>query len=225
VSVAGTRSAYGWLLPAGDRHFSRYLSTAPKVEGRRMYQPQHINAVLEICRGRRLAADVGAHVGFWSYYLALVFRGVHAFEPSAAFARCFERNVRARNVVLHRVALGETAGMVALETVDGNSGATHVRPGREGSIPLRRLDDYDLDELDLLKVDVEGYERRVLEGARETLSRCRPVVIVEQKDFASRFGDERFAAAELLVSLGALKLGQVVQDLIFGWPDSPAVTG
>lgn len=223
--MSATRSAYGWVLPVSDRHFSKYLSTAPKVEGRRMYQPEHINAVLEICQVRRFAADVGAHVGFWSYYLALRFRGVHAFEPSAAFAQCFERNVRAKNVVLHRVALGEAAGSVALEMVEGNTGATHVRPGGEGSIPMRRLDDYRLEELDLLKIDVEGYERRVLEGARETLARCRPVVIVEQKDFASRFGDERFAAAELLVSLGALKLGQVVQDLIFGWPDSPAVSG
>ncbi len=50
-------------------------------------------------------------------------------------------------------------------------------------------------------------------------------MIVEQKDSASRYGDERFAAAELLRSLGAVQLGQVVQDLVFGWPDSPAVTG
>jgi hypothetical protein len=90
---------------------------------------------------------------------------------------------------------------------------------------MRRLDDYRLEDLDLLKVDVEGYERRVLQGAHDTLRRCRPVVIVEQKDFASRYGEDRFAAAELLKSLGAVQLGQVVQDLIFGWPDSPAVKG
>jgi hypothetical protein len=37
-----TRSAYGWVLPGGDRHFPEYLAKAPKVEGRRMYQPEHI---------------------------------------------------------------------------------------------------------------------------------------------------------------------------------------
>jgi FkbM family methyltransferase len=223
--MTATRSAFGWVLPGSDRHFSEYLASAPKVEGRRMYQPQHIEQSLAICRGRRVAVDAGAHVGFWSYYLALGFGAVHAFEPSELFAQCFERNVRAKNVVLHRVALGDEEKTVALEVDAQNTGATHVRPGAAGEVPMRTLDGYRLDEVDFLKVDVEGYERQVLEGARETLVRCRPVVIVEQKDFAARYGGERYGAAELLQSLGAVALAQVVQDLIFGWPDSPAVRG
>ena len=223
--MSGTRSVYGWLLPKTDRHFPQYLASAPKVEGRRMYQPQHIQATLQICRARRVAVDAGAHVGFWSYYLALSFQSVHAFEPADLFAFCFERNVRAKNVLLHRVALGEEEGSVQIETVADNTGATHVVPQAAGSVRMRRLDDYKLENVDLLKVDVEGYERHVLAGARETLGRCKPVVIVEQKDFASRYGEERFAAADFLRSLGAEQLGQVVQDLIFGWPGSPALAG
>jgi len=223
--MSGTRSVYGWLLPKTDRHFPQYLASAPKVEGRRMYQPQHIQATLEICRARRVAVDVGAHVGFWSYYLALAFQSVHAFEPADLFAFCFEHNVRAKNVALHRVALGEEEASVQIETVADNTGATHVVPAAQGSVRMRRLDDYRLENVDLIKVDVEGYERHVLAGARETLGRCKPVVIVEQKDFASRYGDERFAAADFLRSLGAEQLGQVVQDLIFGWPGSPALAG
>jgi FkbM family methyltransferase len=223
--MSGTRSAYGWVLPASDRHFAGYLSSAPKVEGRRMYQPQHIQQALDFCRRRRVAVDVGAHVGFWSYYLALAFERVHAFEPNEMYAHCFERNVAAKHVSLHRVALGEAQRSIALESVADNTGATHVRPNASGSVPMRRLDDYRFEELDFLKVDVEGYERLVLEGARETLARCRPVVIVEQKDFAGRYGDERFAARDLLISLGASVIAQVVQDLILAWPDSPALNG
>jgi len=44
--MSATRSAYGWVLPASDRHFPKYLSTAPKVDGRRMYQSQHIQQSL-----------------------------------------------------------------------------------------------------------------------------------------------------------------------------------
>lgn len=216
--MTATRSAYGWVLPASDRHFPKYLSTAPKVEGRRMYQAQHIQQCLQLCRDRRTAVDVGGHVGFWSYYLALAFQKLHAFEPNELFAQCFERNVRGKGVSLHRVALGEKEGAVALEVDPANTGATHIRPGGEGLIPMRRLDDFRLDEVDFVKVDVEGYERQVLEGARETLARCKPVVIVEQKEFAGRYGTERYAAAEFLQSLGAVVQAQVVQDLIFGWP-------
>ena len=46
--MSGTRSVYGWLLPKTDRQFPQYPASAPKVEGRRMYQPQHIQATLEI---------------------------------------------------------------------------------------------------------------------------------------------------------------------------------
>ena len=221
--MSATRSAYGWVLPASDRHFSKYLSTAPKVEGRRMYQAQHIQQSLQFCALRRTALDVGGHVGFWSYYLSLAFQQVHAFEPNELFAQCFERNVRARGVTLHRVALGEVERRVALEVDPENTGATHVRPGVEGAIPMRRLDDFGLDEVDFVKIDVEGFERQVLEGARDTLARCRPVVIVEQKEFAGRYGVEQYAAAELLQALGATVLAEVVKDLVFGWPGSPVL--
>ena len=223
--MSATRSAYGWVLPASDRHFPKYLSTAPKVEGRRMYQAQHIQRSLQVCALRRTALDVGAHVGFWSYYLALAFEQVHAFEPNELFAQCFERNVRAKTAKLHRVALGEAERRIALQVDPENTGATHVRPAAVGEIPMRRLDDFAFDTVDFVKIDVEGFERQVLEGARETLRRCRPVVIVEQKEFAERYGGERYGAAELLQSLGAVALGQIVQDLVFGWPGSPALGG
>jgi hypothetical protein len=115
--------------------------------------------------------------------------------------------------------------MVDLDITPENTGATHVRQGAAGSIPMRRLDDYRLNDVDFIKVDVEGYERLVLEGARETLVRCKPMVIVEQKEFGLRYGDQRYAAAELLMSLGAVVVEQVVQDLILGWPGSPASGG
>lgn len=223
--MSATRSAYGWVLPASDRHFSKYLASAPKVEGRRMYQAQHIQQSVQFCAQRRTALDVGGHVGFWSYYLALAFEKVHAFEPNELFAQCFERNVRGEGVTLHRVALGDVQGGIALEVDPENTGATHVRPGVQGAIPMRRLDDFGFDEIDFVKVDVEGFERQVVEGARDTLQRCRPIMIVEQKDFAGRYGGERYAAAELLQSLGAVPLAQIVQDLVFGWPGSPALGG
>lgn len=62
-------------------------------------------------------------------------------------------------------------------------------------------------------------------AGHETLARCKPVLIVEQKEFAGRYGTARHAAAELLQSLGAIVLAQVVRDLVFGWPGSPVLGG
>ena len=219
-----TRSAYGWVLPRSDKHFAAYLANAPKVEGRRMYQPQHIQTALARCAQRRVAVDAGAHVGMWSFYLARAFGAVHAFEPAALMCHCFEKNVEAKNVVLHRVALGNRSGKVKSEVVADNTGASFVSESADGDVPLRQLDEYALPELDLLKVDVEGYERFVLEGARETLLRCRPLVLIEQKPFSARYGVAQYDALEYLQSLGAVLVDRVVEDFLLGWP-VPAEAG
>jgi FkbM family methyltransferase len=220
--MALTRSAFGWVLPRSDKHFAAYLASAPKVDGRRMYQPRHIQAALARCAQRRVAVDAGAHVGMWSYYLARAFATVHAFEPAALMCHCFERNVEAKNVALHRVALGNRSGTVKSQVVAHNTGASFVNEDGPGDVPLKRLDDYALESVDLLKVDVEGYERFVLEGARETLLRCRPVVLIEQKPYSERYGVAQYAALEYLQSLGAVLIDRVVEDFLLGWAEPRA---
>lgn len=211
------RTVYGWTLPASDRHFESYLAGTFEVAGRRVYQPDHITKSTSLCRRRRVALDAGAHVGMWSYYLAAMFEQVHAFEPSALLRACFLRNVRLPNVTLHEIALGRQAGRAELRLVPDNTGATHIAAADAGSVEVRRLDDYAFPVVDFLKVDVEGFELFVFEGARETLLRCKPVVIFEQKGFAERFGRGETAAADYLRSLGAVQLDTVKKDLIYGW--------
>jgi hypothetical protein len=90
-------------------------------------------------------------------------------------------NVPARpQDVLHGCALGASTGLVALAPVTpSSSGGTYV--AGPGTIPLRTLDSFNLERIDLLKIDVEGYELEVLQGGAETVTRCRPVCIVEQR--------------------------------------------
>ena len=53
------------------------------------------------------------------------------------------------------------------------------RGGGRELVPLSRLDDFGLERVDFLKLDVEGFESQVLEGAAATIERCRPVMYVE----------------------------------------------
>ena len=85
-------------------------------------------------------------------------------------------------------------------------------------VPMRTLDSFGLQNVDYIKLDVEGFELFVLEGARETLLRCRPVVTVEQKAHGTRyFNVERHASVDFLKSLGAEELQRVLDDWIIGW--------
>jgi len=46
-------------------------------------------------------------------------------------------------------------------------------------VPLGKLDDFQLERVDFIKIDVEGFESKVLEGAAETIERCRPIMYIE----------------------------------------------
>jgi FkbM family methyltransferase len=204
-----------WWVPDGDTHMEDYLAAHGGE-----YQREHRQASLQLCDRRRIALDVGAHVGLWSRDLCVVFEEVIAFEPVAGFRQCFVRNVTADNVTLYPFALGRAPGRAAMAIAPDNSGASHIAQGPGGdAVEVRPLDDLELTDVDYVKIDVEGFELYVLEGARETLLRCRPVVTLEQKlHSATHFGIEQYAAVEYLKSLGAQVRARVIDDWILAWP-------
>lgn len=194
-----------WYMPDRDTHFKPWLlQHQQRRDGRLCYQLHKYDEAMKSVAQRRVAVDVGAHVGFWSYWMAQDFEALHAFEPLASHRECWLANMPARpGVTLHPEALGAAPGAVGLfETVE-NSGNTRIDV-RPGGVPVVRLDDVDLPIVDFLKVDCEGYEAFVIEGAVETLRRCRPAVLVEQKRKCGfRYGRKDDAAVTLLEALGA----------------------
>ncbi len=81
-----------------------------------------------------------------------------------------------------------------------------------------RIDDLELAELDFIKLDVEGYEYQALKGAEQTLKRCRPMVMFEDK---GKGDDPQLKRAhDYILSLGAhlvAKLGRRQNDWLYGF--------
>lgn len=213
----------GWQWPAHEQHMVEWLTKANDWDcGRLRYQGKKQRAVLEWCKPhrRRVMVDVGAHVGLWSWYFAHEFARVHAFEPVAEHRACFARNVTAHNVTLHSYALGNVRQHVTMHVTPTSSGGTWVDKAGVGDVPMTLLDDYDLIDVDLVKVDCEGGELSVLRGAHETLLRWRPVVIVEQKPgMAQKFGFGERDAVLYLQSLGAVLRASISGDFILSWDE------
>lgn len=207
----------GIYFPDGEKHLPAWMDQAGEiVDGKGTYQIKKLRAAVGACKQRRVAIDVGGHVGLWSMQLAKQFEHVHAFEPVAEHRACFALNVVAANVTLHECALGEREGSVAIHTAPTSSGDSWV--SGEGEIPMRRIDDYGFENVDLVKIDTEGFELFVLRGAEEMLKRCRPVVIVEQKPgHAQRFGIGEKDALPYLQGLGARLLKEISGDFILAW--------
>jgi len=139
--------------------------------------------------------DVGASVGAWTIPLA---RGlgprarVVAFEPVPANRARLERSIAANglaNVTVVPLALGDAERQVDMwlrSAVTGAvSGTAAVVPTGGGhlTVSMRSLDewaeDVQLDRVDFVKLDVEGAELLVLEGAERTIARFRPLILAE----------------------------------------------
>lgn len=210
------KKLHGWQFPDHELHLPQWMEH-PKnqvvLNGRIAYQGRKQLAARQRCKKMRVAVDVGGHIGLWSFNLANWFETVHAFEPVAEHRECFVENVRDANVCLHALALGAEPGMVSMATEQGSSGNTTVAGA--GDIEMVTLDSFGLREVDFIKIDVEGYEENVLKGARETISECKPVIIVEQKrDMATRFGLQMLGAVEFLTDMGYKVAEEISGDYI-----------
>jgi FkbM family methyltransferase len=159
--------------------------------------------------------DVGAHDGLLTLPLArLPGARVLAFEPlPAAHARLAAACAGLSNVVLRREALGAAPGMLTLSVpvLDGEPAEQWAILAKDYSafasvtaerheVQVITIDSLGLHDVAHVKVDAEGFEQEVLEGARATLLRCRPVLSLELEE-RHRAGATRDVPA-LLAALG-----------------------
>lgn len=215
----------GIWLPDGETHFQEWMDQNGEIiGGRGTYQIKKLRRALEFVKGFRVAIDVGAHVGLWSMRMAERFQAVHAFEPVEDFRECFRLNVPKRSdggvVELYPFALGDDVGVVNMQREIWDSGGTHVqKTGAGPSAFLRRLDDFNIQDVDFVKIDCEGYEAEVIKGGRATLQRCRPVVIVEQKPkkLQQNYRINGQPAVDLLRDMGAFVRAELSGDFILSW--------
>lgn len=222
----------GIWLPDGEAHFPDWMTkNGEEVDGKGTYQIRKYRAAMQYMGypKLRVAIDVGAHVGFWAMQMIKNFDIVHCFEPVAAFRACFVRNMpegegrgNRADFQLYPCALGAARGRVAMKTPELagglDTGGTHV--GGEGEIEMRALDEFDFHDVDFLKIDVEGLELDVVRGAEQTILRCRPCVIVEQKQHIMQrnYGTAGTPAVDLLKEMGAEVRAVLSGDYILTFP-------
>jgi len=190
----------GWYLGMRfNHHLLGDMSQCTYVDGR--YEPNEMHAISKLIGPGMTVVDVGANAGVFTLEAAKLVGAqgsVHAFEPSPRDRERLLANVSLNalaNVHVHAEALGRATGKAVLavsgsdhpghNTIGGFSYAADAR-AYSVEVDVTSLDDFAaaqrLTRLDLLKIDVEGSETAVLQGARESLRRFRPAVVVEAYD-------------------------------------------
>ncbi|MEA5573566.1 FkbM family methyltransferase [Calothrix sp. UHCC 0171] len=134
--------------------------------------------------------DIGANKGIYTYFLAKLSRQVFAYEPNPELAEVLAKSVPA-NVSVHAIALSNTTGEATLSIplVDNffydqlgtlEAKATNTE-GKEKTyqVPLQKLDDCQHSNIGFIKIDVEGHEEAVIDGAYNLLITQRPNLLIE----------------------------------------------
>lgn len=196
-----------------DRHDyiqrSMYLGT---------FEPQESAQVKSYLKAGMTFVDVGANVGYYTLMAAsLVGKSgrVLAFEPSSyAFGRLEEtiRQNKLAQVQAIRAGLGDTnkEGQLFVSPNTGNHTPSMVpnEGGRPVAVPVLRLDDYlaehEVDDVDFLKIDVEGFEPNVIRGAGKYIERGKIHAILCEFNAEWLAANQSSAPAlyELLINFG-----------------------
>lgn len=134
-----------------------------------------------------VAVDVGANNGTYAFHLARRAATVLAFEPNPLFSRYLQ--LMPQNVRVEQVALSNRSGVASLSIPIGARGeapgwaSLEEVPGANRTIEVlsRTLDSYSLAP-NFIKIDVEGHEFAVLEGAEQTIRSHRPNLLLELEE-------------------------------------------
>jgi FkbM family methyltransferase len=145
------------------------------------YEGKYREFILKHIPNKKTFVDVGTNVGIWSKPMMSYFNSVVSYEPSKQNLECLKANIPT-GIDLREKAVANFTGFADFRQAGKNCGDGKLcRQGVESSyqVPVVKLDDENLNNVDLIKIDVQGWEFEVLDGAQNLIKRDRPWVVFE----------------------------------------------
>jgi len=208
-----------------DKHVKMYLPYADVdriqagVAARKtFYEERHLRQIIPLIGPDSVVFDAGANIGNHTVFFSKICRAakVISVEVMKQTYSILAKNIEVNGlhgVTAHNVGLGAKAGYANLvRQSQTNLGNTVVKPEDDGVYEIVSIDSFGLDKLDFLKIDVEGMHLQVLDGARETLRRCKPLIWLELRP---KYGEYE-PGVEKMAELGYREMKKLPpHDVIF----------
>jgi len=195
----------GFWVPSNDVHVEDWKAGKPFTQNKCLLQFQ--NYCKKHNKKFNHILDIGAWVGTWSMAMNQYCGRVIAFEPEAVHYECLVKNV-SDDIETHQLAVGAESKMISLSQDDFTQSK---RVLGEGAIPMVTIDSLGLDDVDMIKIDVEGYEMEVLKGATKTLDNVK-YLMIELNNNTKKYGSSNIDVENYISSLG-------FKGLMDHWPD------
>lgn len=157
------------------------------------FEPEMLDLFRVLAENSKTVLDIGSNIGCTAIFFASIAKSVYAFEPSPSTFSLLEKNVsksRKKNVHSKNYGIGYENGETNLTFAPSNRSGGFVSNKITASlghtverIAIKRLDDVIVSlgvrDIEFIKIDVEGFEGDVLRGAKQTLAKHKPVVVLE----------------------------------------------
>lgn len=181
-----------------------------------------LDRALELTVGRTACVQAGGCLGIFPKMLAAHFQTVYTFEPSVDLFPLLCLNAPEPNILKYQAALGNGGPPISTSQTrrEGkehrfpHEGITHVT-GEPGTVPVLTIDALQLPVCDLIVLDLEGYEMQAILGAKGTIARCRPVLMVEINDNLPHYGYTEDQLRQTIGAMGYRQVERIHSDELF----------
>lgn len=173
----------GVYWPIKDKHDKKVTETSAPKEGT-AYNLMHLTGhtpqlIADLVENKNVLVQAGGNAGYYPKLYAQLFNEVYTFEPDPLNFFCLSLNCNVPNVHKFQACLGDKNECVNVfnATTTLGHGGSHVQGS--GTIPTMMIDQLNLNDCSLIHLDIEGYEEHALRGAKETINRFKPVIVIE----------------------------------------------
>ena len=189
IEAIKSKDSHTYWIESGDTMYEGRL-----IHGQ--YQSTNWDFAQTLVSSWRRCIDIGSNNAVNAIHYAKRFQTVECFEPTPLAQKLWTRTIidnGVKNCILHTEALGETPRTTDIIIHPRTGGHNHIQhfdknPRARGTtkrtvtVDVRTLDSYNFDEVDFVKIDVEGYELFVLQGGLQTILHNRPILQLEIVD-------------------------------------------
>ena len=152
----------------------------------RIWEKKIDSLIKENVKPNDVCLDIGAYIGSHAKTMAFIGAEVHLFEPQPLIVECLKatkNNLEIKKWAIHQVALSNVNGMNKFVT-NNDGDARFFKKSKKiwkdtFKVKTKTLDSFNFIKVDFMKIDAEGSEFLLLEGACKTIKKHRPVIIIE----------------------------------------------
>ena len=177
------------ILP-NKYHFPLYFYLNRSLHDPEMYY------ITKLLKKKRTIIDIGSNIGIYSYYFSSIFQNIKSFEPSKEVTE--KLNIlNKKNITIFNCALSDSSGeqeffipimdlpmarevkLYSHGSLENHNDVIKKSKIEKRLIKINKLDNYSFQNVDLIKIDVEGHESKVIQGCLNTIKNNKPFLIVE----------------------------------------------